>query len=187
VLIGFVGTFGAWHGAETLARAAVLAAGRPEGDRLRYLFIGDGPRRNETERIFADAGLARVAHFAGLVPQDRTPSLVLACDVCVAPHVPNEDGTRFFGSPTKLFEYMASGRAVLASELDQIGEVLEHDETAWLVPPGDERALGEGLLLLASDPALRARLGRAARARAIETHSWDAHVERILDRLRNRA
>jgi glycosyltransferase involved in cell wall biosynthesis len=184
VLVGFVGTFGPWHGAETLARAACRAASDPGGAKLRYLFVGDGARRPETERIFEDAGLSDSVRFPGLIPQDRTPSMLTACDLCVAPHVPNEDGTPFFGSPTKLFEYMASGRAVLASDLDQIGQVLEHDRTAWLVPPGDETALATGLLRLADDARLRERLGRAARRRAIENHGWGTHVERILERLR---
>jgi glycosyltransferase involved in cell wall biosynthesis len=184
VLVGFVGTFGPWHGAEALARAAVRAAAREGGARLRYLFIGDGPRRPPTERIFAEGGVDRIAQFVGLVPQERTPSLLNACDICVAPHVPNQDGTPFFGSPTKLFEYMAAGRAILASDLDQLGEVLEHDRTAWLVTPGDDAALADGLLRLAGDPSLRNNLGQAARVRAVGRHGWDTHVARILDRLR---
>jgi glycosyltransferase involved in cell wall biosynthesis len=117
------------------------------------------------------------------VPQAETPELLAACDLCVSPHVPNEDGSPFFGSPTKLFEYLASGRAVIASDLGQIGEVLEHDRNAWLVPPGDAVALADALVRLADDPALRRRLGDAGRDDACRRFSWTAHVERILERL----
>ena len=68
-----------------------------------------------------------------------------ACDLLASPHVPNSDGTPFFGSPTKLFEYMAMGKGIIASDLDQIGEVLEHDHTAWMVKPGDAESLMLGL------------------------------------------
>ena len=182
VLVGFVGTFGPWHGAEILAQAAARIA-PPWSTRLRYLYIGDGDRRTLTERRVREAGMSDRVHFAGLVPQEETPRLLAACDICASPHVPNPDGTPFFGSPTKLFEYLASGRPVLASELGQIGELLRHDENAWLVPPGDVERLAAGLERLASDPPLRARLGATGRRAATTVHSWQAHVQRILDRL----
>jgi glycosyltransferase involved in cell wall biosynthesis len=180
VVVTFVGTFGPWHGAEVFARAALLV---PEAVRAKFVFIGDGPGRPRTEAILRDAGALDRAAFTGLVPQDETPAYLAASDVCVSPHVPNADGSTFFGSPTKLFEYMASGRAIVASRLGQIGEVLEHGRNGWLVPPGDARALADAIVLLASEPELRGRLGGAAAADAIREHTWDAHVARILERL----
>lgn len=182
VAFAFVGTFGPWHGAESLAEAIVRL---PPSLPARFLFIGDGPRRAASEAVLARAGLlaTRRAVFTGMVPQDRAPALLVACDVCVSPHVPNPDGTAFFGSPTKLFEYLATGRPVVASALGQIGDVLEHDRSALLVPPGDVDALAAALLRIGGDAALRARLGAAGRAAAVERHSWRAHVARILARL----
>ena len=79
--------------------------------------------------------------------------------------MPNPDGTPFFGSPTKLFEYMAMGKGIVASDLEQIGEVLEHGRTAWLVPPGDVDALADGLRRLIDDPALARDARRRGAAR----------------------
>jgi glycosyltransferase involved in cell wall biosynthesis len=180
VLAGFVGTFGPWHGASVFAQATALL-GTVQG--LHYLFVGDGPERGRAERILSDAGLSTRSFFTGMVPANETPGWISACDLCVAPHVPNADGTPFFGSPTKLFEYMASGRAILASNLDQIGEVLEHGRNAWLVRPGDVNELAAGLTTLARDTGLRARLGAEALADARAKHSWDAHVACLLERL----
>jgi glycosyltransferase involved in cell wall biosynthesis len=179
VVVGFVGTFGMWHGARVLARAArrVLAE-RPE---TRFLFVGDGKERAESEALLEEER-ARVA-FTGLVPQEEGPEHLAAMDVLVAPHVGNPDGTRFFGSPTKLFEYMAMGRGLVASRLEQMEQVLEDGRTALLVPPGDEAALAAALLRLVDDSALRRRLGAAARARAVERHTWETHVRGILSRL----
>jgi glycosyltransferase involved in cell wall biosynthesis len=180
VLAGFVGTFGPWHGASVFAQAVAELGALPE---LHALFVGDGPDRPRAERIVCDAGLSNRVRFTGMVAAADTPAWIAACDVCVAPHVPNADGTLFFGSPTKLFEYMASGRAILASNLDQIGEVLEHGRNAWLVRPGDAVELAAGLLTLTRDAALRAKLGAEALSDARQKHSWDAHVARLLDRL----
>jgi glycosyltransferase involved in cell wall biosynthesis len=104
----------------------------------------------------------------------------------VAPHVRNPDGSPFFGSPTKLFEYMAMGRAIVASRLDQIGEVLDGDQVAVLVEPGDPGALADALASLLDDPDRRCRLASAARDAAVRHHTWRAHTERIVAALEAR-
>jgi glycosyltransferase involved in cell wall biosynthesis len=75
------------------------------------------------------------------------------------------------------------GRAIVASRLEQIGEVLEDGVTALLVPPGDEAALARALVRLVDDDGLRRRLGEAARRRALLRHTWEAHVRGIAGRL----
>ena len=60
---------------------------------------------------------SRIAVLTGLVPQEDGPEHLAACDILASPHVPNADGTPFFGSPTKLFEYMAMGKGIVASNL----------------------------------------------------------------------
>ena len=96
------------------------------------------------------------------------------------------DGTPFFGSPTKLFEYMAMGKAIIASDLDQVGEILEHGRAAQMAIPGDVDTLVEGLRELIDDPSRRAHLGAEARRLAVERHSWREHARRIIDALRTR-
>jgi glycosyltransferase involved in cell wall biosynthesis len=172
VVLGFIGTFGPWHGAEILARAYVrLRTSHPSlAARVRLLMIGAGARMAEVKKILADGG--------------SLDGTLAACDVLVSPHVPNPDGTPFFGSPTKLFEYMAMGRGIVASNLDQIGEVLEHNRTALLVPPGDVDALASALSRLSDDRTLRECLGAEARRDVLERHTWRAHTQRTIDRLR---
>jgi glycosyltransferase involved in cell wall biosynthesis len=79
---------------------------------------------------------------------------------------------------------MAMGKGIVASNLDQIGEVLEHGRNAWLVPPGDVAALSDGISRLAADRDLRERLGAAARRDAVAHHTWRQHTRRTIDRLR---
>ena len=185
IVIGFIGTFGPWHGAPVLAKAVVrLFASQPEWrDRVRVLFIGDGVELPMVREIVKEGGIAAQCMFTGLVPQERGPEYLAACDILSSPHVPNADGTPFFGSPTKLFEYMAMGRGIVASRLDQIGEVLEDGRTALLVPPADANALADALARLIRDPALGAALGAAARQEAVAHHTWRAHVARTRDAL----
>jgi glycosyltransferase involved in cell wall biosynthesis len=185
LVIGFIGTFGAWHGAEVLAEAfARLLAGNPGyRHRTRLLLVGDGPRMPLVKEVLKRLGAAEQAVLTGLVPQDEGPAHLAACDVLVASHVSNADGSRFFGSPTKLFEYMAMGKGIVASALEQIGEVLEHQRTAWLVRPGDVSALRDGLRALIDAPDLRERLGRAAREEVLRRYTWREHTHRIVDRI----
>jgi glycosyltransferase involved in cell wall biosynthesis len=115
------------------------------------------------------------------VGHNRVPGLLDACDILVAPHVPLADGSEFFGSPTKIFEYMAMGKGIVASRLGQIGEVLVDGETALLVEPGDVEELKEAILSLVQDKSLREALGMRVRAVAEREHTWTHNAQRVLD------
>jgi glycosyltransferase involved in cell wall biosynthesis len=177
VVLGFVGSFGPWHGAPILAHAFTHAAARD--DRLHLLLIGDGRELELTSEILREAGLDDRATVTGQVQPQEIPSYLDACDILVSPHVPLPDGVEFFGSPTKLFEYMAAGKGIIASRLGQIGDVLEHGVTAWLVEPGEVAGLTEALLSLAAAPDLLRELGARARREALERHSWRENAQRI--------
>jgi glycosyltransferase involved in cell wall biosynthesis len=180
-LAGFVGTFGPWHGVLTLAEAITLL---PADSRVRFLLVGAGRLREEVERIIRAAERERQVIFSGHVEHERVPALLDACDILLSPHVPLEDGSEFFGSPTKLFEYMAMGKGIVASRLGQIGEVLVDEETALLTEPGDARGLAAAILRLSGAPELRERLGAAARIAAVAEHTWRHNAQRVLDAYR---
>nr|MDQ3936097.1 glycosyltransferase family 4 protein [Actinomycetota bacterium] len=177
-LLGFVGSYGPWHGTPLLAEAFVELAVRNAGARL--LLVGDGPEHARVRQILADGRVSDRVLVVGKVEPAEIPAHLDACDVLVSPHIPMPD-MEFFGSPTKLFEYMASGRAIVASRLGQIGDVLEDERSALLVEPGNKAALVSALDRALADPDLRSRLGAEARRDAAERHSWRANVQRVLD------
>lgn len=178
LVAGFVGTFGPWHGVVQLAEAIKLI---PENVPLRFLFVGSGSLREQVEGILRNEIEARRVVFTGTVPHERVPALLDACDILVAPHVPLADGSDFFGSPTKIFEYMAMGKAIVASRLGQIGEVLSDEETALLVEPGNVAELASALVRVTESSELRARLGPNAREAAVTNHTWGHNARRVLD------
>ncbi len=197
VVVTFIGTFGLWHGAETLAKAiASLVEGKKNLIRkARFLFVGDGQRMPEVKKILEGAPVDCVT-FTGLTPQHTAPGYLAISDICVSPHVPNPDGSRFFGSPTKLYEYMIMGKAVVASDLEQIGDTLKEgvrvidnpdidSATAILSKPGDEKELADAILFLLESEERRDRIGANARRLALENYTWDKHVGAILSAFEN--
>jgi glycosyltransferase involved in cell wall biosynthesis len=204
VLVTFVGTFGQWHGvevlAETIARLVKEDQSWLAASKVHFLLVGDGLKMPLVREILGKVDASRFVTLAGLVPQAEAPAYLAASDVLVSPHVANADGSRFFGSPTKLFEYMAMGKAIVASDLDQIGEVLQNSlrtpaaadvapaagesRLAVLVSPGDVASLARGLKFAVERADWRAVLGTNARAEALARYTWAHHVDAILERLR---
>ena len=178
VVVGFVGTFGPWHGVLVLAEAIKKV---PQDLPLRILFVGAGSLQSQVQQTLqSDVEKGRVI-FTGPVDHGKVPALLDACDILVSPHVPLTDGSEFFGSPTKLFEYMAMGKGIVASRLGQIGDVLAHEETALLVEPGDVDALAAAIQRLAQSKELRNQLGVRAIREVAQKYTWKHNAQRVLD------
>ena len=182
LVAGFVGTFGPWHGVEKLA-AAIKSI--PADVPVKFMLVGSGSLHAEVERQLENETRDRRVIFTGAVAHPRVPALLDACDLLVAPHVPLADGSEFFGSPTKIFEYMAMGKAIVASRLGQIGEVLTDQETALLVEPGNVQELTAAIMRLIESKSLRTQLGAKAREVAEREHTWEHNAQRVLDTYRS--
>jgi glycosyltransferase involved in cell wall biosynthesis len=213
VVVAFVGTFGRWHGASILAAAVKELVDHESSwldeNRVRFAMIGDGLQMNEVRDLIGGPKYSRWVVLTGLIPQAETIAYLAAADVLVSPHVQNSDGSRFFGSPTKLFEYMAMQKGIIASDLDQIGEVLSAGIRVWqqsadrgkrlnssecspafdtgatavLARPGDVGDLILAIKLLVERSDFRKRLGLNSRRELLGRYTWSHHAARILNSL----
>lgn len=181
-VFGFIGTFGEWHGVLELGKAIVDFYNRfPEHrDKTRFLIIGEGKLYKAFREIIAQSPCPDYVVCTGKTRQHDSPALLMACDAFLSPHIQNPDGTKFFGSPTKLFEYMACGKPIIASDLDQIGDILTHNQTALLCPPGDIKTLSDTMNYLLENPSEGEKLGTEARNLVATEYQWEHHVRRIL-------
>lgn len=139
------------------------------------------------------AGFESSGHLPGNVvmhgfkPYLEAEEIRLGCDVLIAPFqkriaVTSEGASDIarWTSPLKIFEYMASGKPILCSDLPVLREVLEHERTALLLPPEDADAWADGLQRIAADRELGLRLGAAAKERFMKKHTWQMRAEAVL-------
>ena len=116
-----------------------------------------------------------------------------ACDSFLCPAKPNFDGTRFFGSPTKLFEYMSLGKPVIASNLEQISDIMNpalkmsdfdskntiEDQVGVLVKPEASEFIKSASYLINLNQSERDKLGKNARKKINSQFTWNQHVIKI--------
>jgi glycosyltransferase involved in cell wall biosynthesis len=172
--VGYAGHLYAWKGVDVLLEAiaqvgnarCVVAGGHAEEPDLARL-----------QALAARLGIESRVTFTGLIAPSEVPGVLGRADILALPNPASAISTHAT-SPLKLFEYMAAGKAIIASNLPAIREVLTHDVNALLVTPGDAGALAAAIRRLAGDPALREALGAAARA-AVAEYSWDRRAERL--------
>ena len=170
----YLGSLHPWKGVET-----AVAAMRDLPDAMLHVAGGAELRIAELAALATLHGVRDRVLFLGAVPPVRRFEVIAAADVCLLPLTKASIASRYT-SPLKLFEYMAMGKPVIASDLDSIREVLTDDEDALLVPAADAHALARGVRRVLDDAALADRLGRAAKARAA-AFGWDARAKRMLD------
>ena len=197
-VLGFTGTFGGWHGIDILADAIPrICAAFPSA---RFLLIGDGNYRHLVDEKIREHHLSAKVISTGRVPQVEGARLLRACDIYLSPHNKHMVDSRFFGSPTKIFEYMALGGGIVASDLEQIGVVLSPalragnlpsslanvtNERAVLCTPGNLEEFVAGVGFLICHPDVRLRLGQNAGEAAALHFSWDRNVADLWRFLRN--
>lgn len=173
-LLAYAGHLYPWKGVDTLVRAMAQLPG------ARGLIVGGHPQEPDIGRVRALAaslGVADRVTFTGLVAPERVAGLLAPADVLVLPNGATTMSASFT-SPLKLFEYLAAGKPIVASDLPAFREVLEPDVHALLVAADDPAAIAAAVERLARDPGLACRLARAAFDLA-GRYSWDARAARL--------
>jgi len=173
-VVAYAGHLYAWKGVDVLLEALAHVS------KARGLIVGGQAKEPDLARLKARAtelGIGDRVTFTGMVEPARVARFLRQADVLALPNPASAISTRFT-SPLKLFEYMAAGRPIVASDLPSIREVLHHQVDALLVTPGDPAAMAAAIERLIADPALSARLAAAALA-AAPAYSWDRRAERL--------
>ena len=171
--IAYAGSFFAWKGVADLVQAASALPG------CRITLYGGDAAQLARERGRAPAAGAQL-EFRGHVPQQEVMRGLQGACIAVLPN--RDDADSRYTSPIKLFEYMAAGCAIVASDLPPLRAVLAEDEAVW-VPPGDPASLAEGIRRLAADPERARRMGERGREKA-RGYTWRARAERLAGLLR---
>lgn len=166
----FLGRFEPRKGLSYLLRALPMVHKvLPE---LQCIIVGSGPLGVEKYRRQVESRLASAVVFTGVVPSEERPRYFASCDVFVAPSTGNES----FG--IILLEAMATGKPVVASDIDGYRDVLADGVEGLLVPPRDETALASAIIAILSDKRRAARMGIAGRAKAL-SYSWQRVADQV--------
>jgi glycosyltransferase involved in cell wall biosynthesis len=175
-VVAYAGHLYAWKGVDVLLEALALV---PDVDGL---IVGGHAAEPDLERVRGVARRLNISDrvtFTGLVAPGRVAELLRSAAILVLPNPASAISDRFT-SPLKLFEYMAAGGAIVASDLPSIREVLRDGVNALLVRAGDPAAIAAAIRRLAAEAPLAARLGAAA-ADASRQYSWERRAERLED------
>ena len=173
VRLGFVGWFRPWHGLQEMLAALDGQGLFREG--LAVVLVGDGPLRPELERMIGERGLRDRVTITGPTARRDLPGLLAGIDIAVQPAATS------YASPMKLFEYLAAGKAVVAPDQANIREVVRHGTEALLFAPGNWDDFVAQVRRLVRDPALRQRLGEAARRSMVENgRTWTDNAARVV-------
>lgn len=178
IVIGFASTFGQWHGIPEMTEAIKRLNNDPHiKDRVYFALFGEGIYRHEMQFQLSDY---HNVLFTGTIEFNYIQDYLDICDILISPHGKTPDGKSFFGSPTKLFEYMAMAKGIVASNLGQIGDVLCHKENSYLVEPGNVEQLLSGMKYFIDNQDEVDRLGANARQTVLKSFTWEKNVERLI-------
>lgn len=179
-LILFVGNFYEWHDVGTLLDSFTLVlAEKPE---THLVLVGDGSTQKAMKQRTIDLGVSHAVQFKGLISHNDVSLYMASADIAVVPY-PKMDYENWL-SPLKLFEYMASGRSIVASAVGQVVDIIQHEKNGLLVPAGDSSKMAEAIIRLVKDKDLRVRLGQQAREDAVRKHSWEQYISNLENVLR---
>jgi glycosyltransferase involved in cell wall biosynthesis len=173
-LVVYTGHLYGWKGVEVLAEAIAMLKPAVYG-----LLVGGTPADLERMQVLLAARQWTTVRLVGLVPPNVVPLYQVAADVLALPNSARAEISRSYTSPLKLFEYMAAGRPIVASDLPSLREILQDGENALLVAPDDAGALAQGIGQILADEDLGLRLARKAKDQ-VRAYTWTVRAEKVL-------
>lgn len=171
LVVGYVGRFRKWQGVQDLIQAVPkIICDKPD---VHFLLVGDGPAFDYIKDLVNDLQLENKIILPGEIPPDEVPFYIDCMNVFVIPR-PSTLQTET-AIPLKVLEAMAAGKAIVATRVGALQEILDNRRTALLVKPGDVKDISEAIITLLTNRKLRHKLGVNAR-RVLEAkpqYRWD--------------
>ncbi|MBN1186579.1 MAG: glycosyltransferase family 4 protein [Bacteroidales bacterium] len=176
VVIGFVGSFAPWHRVDLLIEACIAVAGSTNM-KLALMLVGEGKNQDKLEKMVVNLPANLDVVFTGFVPHVKLSEYISAMDIAVMPH------SNDYGSPMKVFEYMAMEKAVVAPDLGPLRDAIDDGYDGILFSPGNVDKMKKALMKLINNPGERQKIGLRARKRVEDDHNWKNRCLRILNKL----
>jgi glycosyltransferase involved in cell wall biosynthesis len=170
--ICYIGSLYPWKGVDTLISAMKYLPDE------RLLIIGGGRRLGELKILADREGVSGRVTFIGTVSHDKVPEYLSDAKIAVLPNILN--GPSQFSSPIKLFEYIASGVPIIASDIPVFKEILVDGKNAILFEPGNKQALAESIGKITHDLEQARRMAISARKNA-ENYTYQKRAEKIFE------
>ncbi len=170
-----IGRFVHWKGFEYLIEAFAKASFAVPN--IRLVFVGDGDLRDELQDRAQSLGVSETVMFAGMASRDEMPGYLAAADIVVVPSI--HYAGYVDGLPNVALEAMAAGKALVASRVGGLPQLVESGENGVLVDERDSDALADAIVSLARDPELRSRMGENGRALIRDSMNWDVVAGRF--------
>lgn len=178
-VVGFSGTFEMYHGITYLAKAIKTVSKRiPE---VVFLFVGDGSYRSYLDEIVKQDNVQKNTIITGFLPFEVVPKYLSICNVLVSPGINNPDGTEFFNSPIKNFEYMGLRKPIVATAVGQQKEIFIDKWNALLVEEKNPEAIVEAIWTLYKNPDLAEKIAINAYNDGISKHTWRHRAQNLLN------
>jgi len=174
-VIGYVGKFYEWHGLPLLLAAFNII--HKEIPECTLILIGKGPELPKIRSLARSFGVENKVLFIGDIPHDKLPEYINLFDVAVMPDS-NE-----YGSPMKIFEYMALGKAVVAPDYIPIRDVIQHGENGLIFSKRSAVELAESVMRVLNNRELQNHLGRKARESIEVQYNWNANAKKVIERV----
>jgi glycosyltransferase involved in cell wall biosynthesis len=179
-ILGFVGSFHYWHGIEYIERfIQMILSQRPN---CGFLLVGDGPLKAEMEKRLKSGIYADKVHFSGYIQHKDIPEYIAAMDIVLAIYPKLE---LFYYSPLKLYEYMASGKAVVASRIGQIKDIITDGKNGFLFDPGNLNDLEDKVIRLLDNPSLIQVIGKNSRKTVENKYTWKQSALKVSSIMEN--
>ena len=172
LILGFVGSIFPWHGVDILIEA--FARVQREIQDMRLLIVGSGEILPDLQAKARGLGVEERVIFTGKVPHEEVFNFIAAMDITLLAN------SHWYGSPVKLFEYGAMGKAIIAPDNVPVRDVMAHETEGLLVSP-DAESVGQAIRLLANDVDMREKIALRFQQKVLEKHTWKQVAETILE------